>query len=268
MPKNKVSIIIPGKDRSEFVKEALTSVVDQKLPSHTTLEIIVVDDRSKPSYKSLLQKDFPQVIFVNNNTNHHGPGPSRNVGLRQATGNYIAFLDNDDAWRSSFLATALASIKSSKAPATVCLTGPYFYGPYPTWEVIKLIFLNLVRTTVFFIIWLFNDRRLPPSGFYLCQISHMLFDVKQIKGVKFNETAVAAEDWEFMADVIKDRPLRIVPQPLVKFRYSWSSNTNSARVRAKKWNAYQTLIKKLPPSYKQGILHQLFHLYIRSFGSQ
>jgi len=260
-----ICVIIPARNRPELTADAIRSTLDQRLPRNVKLEVIIIDNRSQPSLKKLIGKKFPKIKFIRSR-GYDSPGGTRNYGIRKATGDYVAFLDNDDQWKPDFLIKSLKTIQATKTPATVCLTAPFFDGPYPLIEKLKLIFLNLIRTFVFIVIWILNHQKLPPSGFYLCQISHILFDKKAIKNTKFNETAVAAEDWEFMVDVTKNKPTSIILKPLVKFRYSWSSNTNSDQVRAKKWQAYQNLINRLPASYKQGILHRLFHLYIRSFG--
>lgn len=261
-----ISVIIPARNRPEYTTQAIESVLNQEIPAYVTLEIIVVDNRSTPPLKELLGSKFPQVKFIVSR-GYDSPGGTRNFGLKHAKGDYIAFLDNDDQWMQPFIKDSLDAIKEKKIAITTCLSWPYIYGEYPAIETLKLIFLNLVRNTVLFWFWLTNHRKLPANGFYLCQISHLLFKREFLKGVKFNEKAVAAEDWEFFVEATKRLPIRLIFKPLVKFRYSWTSNTNTELVRAKKWSAYQNLIKKLPRSYKKGLLHKLFLLYIRSFGN-
>lgn len=259
-----ISVIIPSKNRPELVSEAIMSVLNQNLPDDTKLELIVIDAYSKKSLKNTIGKNFPKVKIIKSQ-GYNSPGGTRNYGLKLATGKYISFLDNDDQWHSNFIKESLSLIQSTKAPATVCLTSPHFNQPYPFKKRLTLLFLNLVRSSSFYIISLLHSKRLPRSGFYLCQISHMLFNSKKIKGIKFNEKSVAAEDWEYFANATIKDTIAIVLKPLVKFRYILSSNTNTPEVVQKKWIAYQDLLNRLPVTHTKGLLNSLFNLYIKSF---
>jgi glycosyltransferase involved in cell wall biosynthesis len=264
MPTTVVSVIIPSKGRPELTSQAIKSVLNQVLPPRVKMEIIAIDAYSKPPLKGIIGKNFPGIKLIKSK-GYDSPGGTRNYGLKKATGDYICFLDNDDQWRSDFIKQSLATIKSSNAPATVCLTSPFFHRPFPLKKRVILLLLNLIRTTLFYLISFLHKGKLPRSGFYLCQISHMLFDRKQVKGVTFNERSIAAEDWEYFADITKEKTISIVLKPLVNFRYILNSNTNTKAVREKKWNAYQSLLKRLPSTHTHGILNNLFHLYIKTF---
>lgn len=93
-----VSVIIPAHNSAATIIEALESVIAQSRPVQ---EIIVVDDASKDETVSLSEKWLAQkngsarVIRQSRNT---GPAGARNAGIRAATGQWIAFLDADDAW--------------------------------------------------------------------------------------------------------------------------------------------------------------------------
>lgn len=86
-----VSVIIPTHNRPEYLKRALTSVQEQTFDK---VEAIVVDDASSTDLTGVI-RDFPKVIFLRNKTNR-GPCYSRNRGLKQARGEFINFLDDDD----------------------------------------------------------------------------------------------------------------------------------------------------------------------------
>lgn len=259
-----VSVIIPAKDRVAFTSQAINSVLKQNLPQNTQVEVLVVDNGSTVPLKKILQNQFPQVNFLRYDGRQH-PGATRNYGLRFAKGDFVAFLDNDDQWHPNFLKSSLEAIEKSAAPATVCLTSPYFYGPYPFDQKVKLFFLNAIRTLVLLFSSLFNNHSLPFSGFYLCQISHMLFSTRAIGKTRFNNFSVAAEDWEFVANISRLKQIYILSQPLVYFRYELRSNTNTPDVKQKKWNSYRDLIKHLPASHKLGLLYKLFLGYIKIY---
>ncbi|NIT60625.1 MAG: glycosyltransferase, partial [Aliifodinibius sp.] len=88
-----ISIIIPTFNRKNLLERALTSVTTQTRP---TEEIIVVDDGSEDETESLVRKQFPDVRYFRQQ--NRGVSSARNLGIRQATGNWIAFLDSDDEW--------------------------------------------------------------------------------------------------------------------------------------------------------------------------
>jgi glycosyltransferase involved in cell wall biosynthesis len=97
----KVSVIIPTYKRSEFLERAIESVLNQ---SYSNLEIVVVDDNEIDSrYRIDTEKEMlkyskdPRVVYIKNKRNVGG-ALARNIGINQATGDYIAFLDDDDIY--------------------------------------------------------------------------------------------------------------------------------------------------------------------------
>jgi len=63
-------------------------------------EIIVVDDASTDDTKEAVKKAFPQVKIVTT-PKRIGPGPARNLGVQNSTGEIIMFLDSDDIWHNN-----------------------------------------------------------------------------------------------------------------------------------------------------------------------
>ncbi|MBT3690360.1 glycosyltransferase family 2 protein [bacterium] len=91
----KVSVIIPTFNRPELIKDSVLSVLNQ---TYTDLEVIVVDDGVDIRAESVINEiDDKRVKYVQHEVNKGG-GAARNTGLKHARGEYIAFLDDDDAW--------------------------------------------------------------------------------------------------------------------------------------------------------------------------
>ena len=90
----KISVIIPTFNRAALVQEAVESVLRQK--GDFTLEVIVIDDGSTPDTARGLQRFGAAIRYVRQD--NAGLNPARNHGLRLATGDYIALLDDDDVW--------------------------------------------------------------------------------------------------------------------------------------------------------------------------
>lgn len=96
-----VSVIIPTRNRPEFLAAAVTSVLQQ---SYSDLELLIVNDGSTP----LPQFSDPRVRILDNR--EAGAVPARNLGVASTRGDYIAFLDDDDAWSArDHLTSALES---------------------------------------------------------------------------------------------------------------------------------------------------------------
>jgi hypothetical protein len=88
-----VSVIIPVYNGEKFIKEAIENVFSQKYPS---LEIIVINDGSTDSSDQII-KQLPVDIRYFSQDNY-GPAAARNKGIRDASGEFITFLDADDLW--------------------------------------------------------------------------------------------------------------------------------------------------------------------------
>ncbi len=90
----KVSVIIPTYNREKYITETINSVLKQ---TYSDYEIIVVDDGSTDNTEQLIKEQFGDKIIYLFKTNG-GPASARNLGIRVAKGEYIAFLDSDDLW--------------------------------------------------------------------------------------------------------------------------------------------------------------------------
>lgn len=88
-----VSVVIPTHNRAHLLARALDSVLAQTLPA---LEIIVVDDGSTDDTRGLVAERYPQCIYLKQPQT--GVSAARNAGIQAASGDWIAFLDSDDAW--------------------------------------------------------------------------------------------------------------------------------------------------------------------------
>lgn len=105
-----VSVIIPVYRGSQYIAQALKSVFAQ---GFTAYEVIVVNDGSPETeqVERELQPYQQQIIYIKQE--NAGPSSARNAGILQAKGEYIAFLDCDDAWHQNYLAEQLAQLRAN-----------------------------------------------------------------------------------------------------------------------------------------------------------
>ncbi|MCF6331352.1 MAG: glycosyltransferase [Sulfurimonas sp.] len=95
--KIEISIIIPTYNRYEFLKRALTSVYAQTyLPN----EVIIVDDGSTDN-TSQIKIEFPHAKYIYQK--NAGVSSARNLGIKNSSNEWIAFLDSDDTWHKDKL---------------------------------------------------------------------------------------------------------------------------------------------------------------------
>ncbi len=93
----KISVVIPTYNRYEFLKRALDSVYTQ---TYTVGEVIVIDDGSTDE-TSQIKKDFPYIKYIYQE--NAGVSSARNLGIKNASYEWIAFLDSDDTWHEDKL---------------------------------------------------------------------------------------------------------------------------------------------------------------------
>jgi glycosyltransferase involved in cell wall biosynthesis len=93
MTAHMVSCIIPVFNGARYITEALDSIAAQ---SHAATEIIVVDDGSTDRTAEIATGHASRVRYLWQA--NAGPSTARNLGIREARGAFIAFLDADDRW--------------------------------------------------------------------------------------------------------------------------------------------------------------------------
>lgn len=116
----KVSVIIPVYNAAPYIADTLRSVQRQTM---SDFEVLLVDDHGQDDSMSVAKVtigDDPRFRFLETPENS-GPGVARNVGIKAAQGDYIAFLDSDDLWEESFLEKQLGVRSEELGVRSYCL---------------------------------------------------------------------------------------------------------------------------------------------------
>jgi glycosyltransferase involved in cell wall biosynthesis len=109
-----ISVIIPVKNGTNYLSEAITSVQNQVINNNFEPEIIVVDDRSTDDSAALAKSFGVKCLSTLDANDACGPGAARNCGLSAALGKYILFLDHDDVLINNALITFLQEFELDK----------------------------------------------------------------------------------------------------------------------------------------------------------
>ena len=105
-----VSVIIPTHNRPDRLGTALKSVLSQ---DYQDFQIIVVNDGTLPVESVIAEHNRDGRITLINHDRNRGLAASRNTGLRQATGKYICYLDDDDRFLPNHLRTLVGHLETS-----------------------------------------------------------------------------------------------------------------------------------------------------------
>lgn len=105
-----ISIIVPVYNRSKVLARAIESVLSQ---TYVAWEVIIVDDCSTDDTLSVARHYASDRIKILQNSANKGAAGSRNVGIMNSKGRYVAFLDSDDLYHPTFLSESLNELNST-----------------------------------------------------------------------------------------------------------------------------------------------------------
>jgi len=102
-----ISVVIPTYNRKELLEKAIISVLQQ---THSPDEIIVVDDFSSDGTEEMVKAKFSHIRYIRLEK-HLGVAAARNRGIKEASFEWISFLDSDDQWVSNKIEEQMKYIK-------------------------------------------------------------------------------------------------------------------------------------------------------------
>lgn len=125
----KFSVIIPCYNKAEVISLTLNSVLQQ---TYDNYEILVIDDGSKDDSANIVKSiGHPQIRLIRQD--NAGVSSARNTGIKNAEGDWIAFLDADDWWHPNYL-EHLSKVYE-RNPAAKAIAAAFFCLPdQPHWQ--------------------------------------------------------------------------------------------------------------------------------------
>lgn len=116
-----ISVVTPVYNAEKFIENTINCVLNQ---TYDNIEMILCENGSTDNTKEILQginDPRVKVIFLEDNA---GAAEARNMGVREAKGDYIAYIDADDVWMPDKLEKQIAFMKEKDA--AFCFTGYEF----------------------------------------------------------------------------------------------------------------------------------------------
>jgi glycosyltransferase involved in cell wall biosynthesis len=205
----KISVVIPTYNYAHYLDYAIASVLAQeRYPD----EIIVVDDGSTDNTKEVVARYQSQVRYVYQK--NAGLSAARNKGTAVASGDWVAYLDSDDAWTPAKLLRQEQAILNTPG-AVVAYTGCIYLNPDQS-------LTEAPRAMPPGTIWpLLRARNMLPAS------STMAHRKSVLEAGGFNEALRACEDWDLWVRLKPRGPFAAACEPLTIVRQtpqSMSSN--------------------------------------------
>lgn len=200
--KDLVSVIIPTHNRSTYLKRAIDSVLHQ---SYQQIEIIIVANGCRDNTTDTvnqIKKDHPsQPILYFEIAEKIGGSKARNIGIEHASGEYLAFLDDDDIWFSHIIASHIKKL-AENTHCIVSVNCIYIHGDQE--QQYKTSTIRQPAEHTFQDLYYENTLR----GFSFCATKR-----KYIGDNRINEKLQALQDWDIWLKIIKSTGLPAYKEP-------------------------------------------------------
>ncbi|MDQ6472082.1 glycosyltransferase family A protein [Flavobacterium sp. LHD-80] len=216
MTKDKlISVIIPCYNQAMFLDETLNSVFIQ---TYENWECLVINDESTDLSAEIaqkwVQKDSRFKYFFKKNG---GVSSARNLGLQNAKGDYIQFLDSDDLISNNKLELSLNAILNNNLE--IVFTNFKMFTNNVQKPIAAFCKLKESLFTYDNLIYEWNESFSIP-------IQTALIEKKLLENIRFPEHMTAQEDWVFWVNVFKENPkIKFIDESLSFYRMNLYSRT-------------------------------------------
>lgn len=259
-----VSVIIPTYNCSQYISEAIESVLNQ---SFQAFELIIVNDGSTDRTDEVIKKyldSFPDKIKYIKQENK-GHAAARNTGIKASGGEFIAFLDADDLWLPNKLAAQILVFDKNPDVGLVHTNCYGFGGPGGTYLGRYWMTPEQIQKHSGYIFFehYFRTIRITTSTVMIrkkCLDEVGLFDE--------NLSRLGSEDRELFLRILWKYHAVYIDKPLGKYRdRSDSSGQNHEKMIKGQKYVYEKITKlyKLPNSYKRKALSSVYYEWASAF---
>lgn len=192
----KVTAVISTFNRANLVGRAIESVINQ---TYRNMEIIVVDDHSTDNTEEVVRGFGESRVHYIRHEKNKGGSAARNTGIKTATGEYIAFLDDDDEWVENKIERQLQYVQDFGA--VVC----------------RAFIPSRNRMTQLYKKVTVNPRDLRKGFIFGCGTSILLARADILKVTLFDENLASSQDWDILVRLAGKCKIAYINEPLVRF---------------------------------------------------
>lgn len=191
----KVSIILPTYNRGYIISRAIESVLKQ---TYLNWELIVVDDGSKDDTEDKVKAFEDSRIRYIHYEENCGGNHARNLGMKNSTGEYIAFLDSDCEWHNNYLKKQLDCFEDEKADVIFARTYIINNAYQFVFPVVSAKDLETEKKM--------TEQLLYESIFdtNVCMMKRTIYE----KSRGFNENLRKLQDWEYFLRLLLEKKYR------------------------------------------------------------
>jgi glycosyltransferase involved in cell wall biosynthesis len=211
-----ISVIIPAYNIENYIDDCLESVVFQ---SYGNLEIIVINDGSTDKTLEKIERfasrDKRMTVVTEKNK---GLSEARNKGLRLASGDYIAFVDGDDAIDTNYIKNLYEALKRADADISVCS-----YNGVRKAVKTETVLLRKEALSDFL------TQRLGTSAV----VWNKLYKREVLKGLKFPKDRLHEDNFFTPRALEKAKKVVIIPEKLYNYRISNGITSKMTKKRLK-----------------------------------
>jgi teichuronic acid biosynthesis glycosyltransferase TuaG len=211
-----VTVIIPLYNAEKYIVETIESVMNQ---TYQNWELLVIDDCSTDNSRSLVEKfekEDSRIRLIESETNFGGPARPRNIGIDNAKGEYIAFLDADDVWTNSKLKKQIEIIHNTNYDIIYTLANTIDTNSNIIGEFKNQNIYNKLK-------YFYSDLTILYFSNYI-NINTVL--MKKDLNIKFreNKNLIALEDWMFwIENLYNNKKIKFISEPLINYRIDINS---------------------------------------------
>ncbi|MGL5693368.1 MAG: bifunctional glycosyltransferase/CDP-glycerol:glycerophosphate glycerophosphotransferase, partial [Peptostreptococcaceae bacterium] len=209
----KISIIIPVYNVEDYIGLTIESLLNQTLKE---IEIILIDDGSTDNSKDIISRYADKyknikVMFQQNS----GPSKARNKGIKEATGEYIVFVDSDDLLPEDSLEIRYNTAVNENAE--VVIGGTYKFDSKRKWPMKKHFLGNEEK-----------DIRTSDDILWTVGPCNKIFKTSLIRNIKFPENIKYAEDQVFVMEAyLKANKIYSVNETIYLYRMRETESNHS-----------------------------------------